>query len=644
MSLPTVYEYYAGGGISAGLSTDQPYFTLNNKNITIYSGAMHYFRVPQDQWRDRLQKMRAAGLNTVETYIPWNLHEFQDGVYDIGNGGSDFSHLLNIQRFLEIAQEEDLLAIIRPGPYICSEWEFGGLPSWLLKNKGIRVRTSDELFMARVTSYFTMILSILSVLNWHSGGPIIAYQIENEYGSLGERDMTYLNGLKQLFLDNGVKEMLFTSDGASIGNLGQIPGVLYTANFAGDATNQLNIAQSYQPGKPSMVMEYWSGWFDHWTEQHHTTDIFSFTATLLEILNYPASVNFYMFHGGTNFGFMNGANSGNGAGDNSGFQPTTNSYDYDAPLNEHGDYTEKYWVIREILKEHGKNPVSIPDPPESKPLKAYPEIEITDEMSFSEMLQHDFLPNKQSEELVTMEEVDQKYGYITYRKEQIDLPENTKLKVLGYVTDTLMVLLNGELLSPVLNHPDDLTKFGYWKSKDQVLELPECTNCTLDLIVENWGRVNFGGLHQFEQRKGFHEGQVLINDEPLQDVNIISVEFPWYSNPYWEDWTPSNGTELTGPKLCKATLTVDENEELLDTYVDMRDWTKGIVIVNDYVLSRYSKLGPQQALYLPGSFLKKGENKILVFEHFNGSDSIKFSDKQIFETVYKSNDENLRGI
>lgn len=230
--LPTLYEFYTAGGIFNGLSMDQSYFTLNNKNITIYSGAMHYFRVPKEYWRDRLRKMRAAGLNAVETYVPWNLHEPEPNNFDFGAGGSDMQDFLNITEFLKTAQEEDLLAIVRPGPYICSEWEFGGLPSWLLRDKGIKVRTSERTYMKHVTSYFNVLLPILAALQFTNGGPIIALQVENEYGSTEQKgkfvpDKAYLEELRLLHLKNGIVELLFTSDSPTMhGSVGTIPGVL----------------------------------------------------------------------------------------------------------------------------------------------------------------------------------------------------------------------------------------------------------------------------------------------------------------------------------------------------------------------------------------------------------------------------------
>ncbi|CAH1981048.1 unnamed protein product [Acanthoscelides obtectus] len=359
--LPTLYEHYTAGGIHTGLNSDKPYFTLNDKNISIYSGAIHYFRVPKEYWRDRLRKLRAAGLNTVETYVPWNLHEPQPDTFDFGQGGSDWEHLLDVREFLTIAKEEDLFAIVRPGPYICSEWEFGGLPSWLLREPNIRFRTSDGTFMKYVSRYFSVLLPILAMLQFTRGGPIIAFQVENEYAStylpgIFLPDKKYLRQLRQLMIDHGIKEQLMTSDAAMYGTIGSLPGlVLQTANFAGNPENEFSQLKTFQPARPIMAMEYWTGWFDHWSEQHHLRNDSDFRDNLERILRYPASVNMYMFIGGTSFGFMNGANLDNGLSDNSGYQPDTTSYDYDPPLAENGDYTIKYVMVKELLKKY--NPI-----------------------------------------------------------------------------------------------------------------------------------------------------------------------------------------------------------------------------------------------------------------------------------------------
>lgn len=634
-NLPTLYEYYTQGGVTAGLSADQSYFTLNNKNITIYSGAMNYFRVPQEYWRDRLRKIRAAGLNTVETYVPWNLHEPEPGHFDFGQGGSDFQDLLDVEKFLKTAQEEDLLAIVRPGPYICNELEFGGLPSWLLREKNMKIRTSDKTFVHYFQRYFTTLFAILTTLQFSKGGPIIAFQIENEYGAVRNKDLKYLEILRDTYRSKGLIELLFTSDTPSLGKIGMLPGVLYTANFKKHATMELNIMDKYQPGKPSMVMEYWSGWYDHWLAQHHTTDVKVFQNVLNNILKYPASVNIYMFHGGTTWGFLNGANIMGFRTDNSKFLPDTNSYDYDAPLNEAGDYTLKYYIARELIMSYNKIPIRMPTLPKQTPRIAYDRIQITHQLSFNKVISQ--APHHiKSHQLLPMEYLPinnnggQSYGYIVYRKTNLNIPYNSILEIDGYVCDTVMILINGKLMSSVLETEDDLKQFGYWKKKDSSLKLgrKEYINATLDIVVQNWGRISFGRLAQFKQLKGLWQGNVTINNEILHDWEIVPLEFKknWTNGlTEWEE-----ATFDMGPALYKANLKVHKR---VDTFVDMRGWNNGIVMINGFVLSRYLRLGPQQAAFLPAPFLKVGNNEIVVFEHFVPNRWINFSANQIYQVI-----------
>jgi len=632
--LPTLYEHYTSGGISAGLSADQPYFTLNNKNITLYSGALHYFRVPQEYWRDRMRKMRAAGLNTVETYVPWNLHEPEPGVYDFGDGGTDFQDLLHVEKFLKMAQEEDLFAIVRPGPYICSEWEFGGLPSWLLREKGIQVRTSDQIFMDAVRRFFNALFPILVGLQFKLGGPIIAFQIENEYGYVHNKDLSYLEGLKQMFLDNGLNELLVTSDLPTAGNDGQIPGVLYTANFNFDPEEQLNVMQTYQPGKPSMVMEYWSGWFDHWTETHHTVTTEHFADLYERILKFPSSVNLYMFHGGTSFGFMNGANIEGTSTDNAGFQPDTSSYDYDAPLSEAGDYTGKYYAFQSLIEQYTDVQLLHPEAPAETTKGAYPNVSITESLSLQNLIEQSIII--ESETLMPMEllpinnNAGQSYGYIVYRK-VLDIPAGSTLKIGGRVCDTVMVLINGVLKSKVTESQLDLNGFGYWRLKDSTLNLgaEEYTGATLDLVVANWGRNNFGSLDQMVQYKGLWQGNVSINNDNISNWQIIPLEFKknWINSlTGWQ--TPAN--LITGPTLYKGTFEVSES---VDTFIDMSNWKQGFVAINGFVISRHFSLGPQQTAFLPAPFVKPGVNEIVIFEHFIPQNEITFSPTPIYKTI-----------
>lgn len=644
--VPSLYEYYTGNGIQQGLNANQSYFTLNNRNITIYSGAMHYFRVPKPYWRDRLRRMRAAGLNAVETYIPWNLHEFQQNRFDFGNGGSDFEDFLDVKEFLETAKDEDLFAIVRPGPFICSEWEFGGFPSWLLREKNIKLRTSDDSYMKYVKRYFNVLLPILAMLQFTKGGPIIAFQVENEYGSTERKgvftpDKLYLWKLRQLMLDNGIVELLVSSDSPTgHGDRGTLPGVfLQTANFASDPEKEFNALKQLQSNKPTMAMEFWTGWFDHWSEIHHTRNDEDFYNVLERILKYPASVNMYMFHGGTSFGFMNGANVNNDKDDNSGYQPDTTSYDYDAPLNEAGDYTMKYVMVKKLIAQYNPIKTRLPEAPAIKQKMAYPPITLKSQLLLEEILQT--IQPINTSKLMPMELLPinngsgQSYGYIIYRT-KVDLLPNSILKIAGHVCDSVIVMVDGILLSKPLLSPNDLNGFGYWRINNGKMTLPSQSlkNVTLDLIVENWGRNNFGYLSQFNQFKGLWQGDVYINEKKIDQWEIFPLEFKskWTNNQL-NGWHSVVDRWAPGPALYKAELDV---EKPFDTFVDMSEWTKGIVIVNGFVLGRYAKIGPQQTVYLPAPLLNVGKNTILVFEHFIPSTRIVFTAAPYYKTALEN--------
>lgn len=641
--LPTLYDYYIEGGITSGLGVNQPNFTLNDRHIQIFSGAMHYFRVPPPYWRDRLRRMRAAGINTVETYVPWNLHHPEIDQFDFGKGERDMSEFLDVVKFLNIVQEEDMLAIVRPGPYICSEWEFGGLPSWLLRTKDMKIRTSQTSFMQHVAKYFNVLLPLLALLQFTKGGPIIAFQVENEYGSTETKDFVpdkkYLVELRNLFIRNGIDELLFTSDGTSLhGAIGTLPGLLFqTSNFADGPEQEFAALAKLQPGKPFMAMEFWTGWFDHWSEEHHIRNNSEFKDVLERILRYPASVNMYMFHGGTSFGFTNGANMIGTSIDNGGYIPDTTSYDYDAPLSENGDYTEKYVIINQLLKQYNSVQLRAPLAPAVHLRKKYDSIMITEQLSLGEMIKqvpHEF--NKKN--VIPMEFLPinngsgQSYGYIVYKKEGLDLSANSLLKIKGRVCDTVMVLINGMLISKPLVKGSDLNGFGTWRIKDSSLNLgmTDIYNATLELVVENWGRNGFGSLKQFNQLKGLWQGDILINNIKITDWIITPLEFKkkWTNN--LSKWHEPQDTWLPSPSLYKAEFIV--NSKAIDTYIDMSNWTKGIVMINGFVLGRYSVIGPQQTLYLPAPFIKEGPNEIVVFEHYYASNFINFSAEPIFKT------------
>ncbi|GJQ86290.1 hypothetical protein Trydic_g8986 [Trypoxylus dichotomus] len=591
-SPPTLYQYYTRDGISSGLKTTPNEFLLNNKPITLFSGALHYFRVHPDHWRDRLRKIRAANLNCVETYFCWNLHNPEPELFDFGSGGSDFEAFLNIEEFVRVAQEEDLLVIARPGPYICAEWDFGGVPAWLLRDPEVKIRTSDKKYMMHVEKYFGKLFGILARYQFTKGGPIIAFQIENEYGNVKEDgkpiDKEYLELLKGLCWKNNIVELLFTSDTPSNGNAGSLPDVLYTANFQEDPEKELELLKRFQPDKPLMVMEYWTGWFDHWTEKHHTRTNEAFSDVFERILKYPSSVNMYMFHGGTNWGFLNGANLKDSTTDNGSYQPDTSSYDYDAPLDEAGDYTNKYHSVREIVKKYTKIQLKTPEIPKLTERIAYDEITITKEIILNDLLKT-LQPNK-SKNLIPMENLPinnnsgQKYGYIVYRIENLDIFPNSILKIEGHVCDTILVLIDGELKSKIPTSNKDLDDFGFWRMGNPTLNLGDFhgKNAILDLIVENMGRVNYGKLGQFNQYKGLWQGSAYLNDVKLENWQIFPLEFKTKWTNSLVGWSKANLNE-NGPKLYKAIL--DVKSEPKDTYIDMRNWvraTTGLLLTRSF--------------------------------------------------------------
>ncbi|MDR0855448.1 MAG: beta-galactosidase, partial [Christensenellaceae bacterium] len=315
-------------------------FFLDGNKINIYSGALHYFRVLPELWEDRLQKLKDMGLNTVETYVEWNFHEYKKGVWDFG-GWRD------VAKFIKTAQKVGLYAIVRPGPYICAERNNGGLPYYLIADKNARVRCYEEKYLERVSEFYRRVLAALAPLQHSKGGNIIAFQIENEYGSFGN-DKRYLNFCKDAIIQNGITELLFTSDGTAQYMLtgGTVDGVLPTGNFgSGGRGNFANLKKSAPEGAPMMCAEYWLGWFDYFGGIHHRRPVKTITPDIRFFLENNHNFSLYMFHGGTNFGFSGGANY------DGTYRPHTTSYDYDAPLNEWGGYTKKYHALRKLLFE-----------------------------------------------------------------------------------------------------------------------------------------------------------------------------------------------------------------------------------------------------------------------------------------------------
>lgn len=559
---------------------DDESFLLNGEEFKIHSGELHYPRIPREYWRDRLQKARAMGLNTISTYIFWNLHEPLPNQFT-------FSGNLDVAEFVRIAQDVGLWVIIRPGPYVCSEWDLGGLPSWLLRDRDITLRSSDPRYLNPALRYLERLGKELAPLQIDSAGPIIMMQVENEYGSYAN-DKKYLTAVEQGLRRAGFVVPLFTSDGPAphLLEAGTLPGILPVVNFGGNPQQAFATLAAFRDDIPHMTGEYWCGWFTHWGDSAWGG---SNTAVQTEELRWMvengASFNLYMFHGGTNFGWMAGANVGPRYG------PDVTSYDYDAPLNEMGNPTAKYLSFRNVLKEHQPSGSVLPDVP--WPVRAMEIPDITVEHSadlFASLGPALRLPQPRS-----MEELGQDYGYILYRTKLIG-PKEGALTVTE-PHDFALVYLDGKFI-------DTLDRM---KGETSVT-LPRSDNeePILDVLVEAMGRVNFG--QHLKDRKGITE-RVTLRGVTLMDWEAFQIRLrsEQHKNLRLGD------DEHDGPRFFSGTFTL---QDTADTFLDMSAWAKGVVWVNGNHLGRYWNIGPQQRLYLPGPWLRKGENSVLIMDLF----------------------------
>lgn len=562
-------------------------FYLNDKKIKIISGALHYFRVVPEYWTDRLEKLKALGCNTVETYVPWNFHEPKEGVFD-------FEGQKDLAKFTKLAQDLGLLVILRPTPYICAEWEFGGLPAWLLKYPSIRVRSNCEIFLNAVDKYFAELFKHIYPLQATQGGPIIMMQIENEYGSFGNNKI-YLKNLKNMMIKYGCEVPLFTSDGAwrEVLESGTIldEDVLPTVNFGSKTKEQFGYFKEFLEKnnleKPMMCMEFWLGWFSNWGQEFKRRDAQDAANELKDMLD-MGHVNFYMYHGGTNFGFYNGCCCPDE------ISPQTTNYDYDALLNEHGEFTEKYYKFKEVISNYAE----IPNVDFSTNIKkiSYGSVELKNKVSLFSTLDTISKPIY-SENTLNMEALDQNYGYILYRSNIGSKNNLERFKLVG-MDDRAQVFINE-------NYHSTLYKEKF-VSKNQTLQLEKEDNNILDILVENVGRVNYGpNLLSPSQRKGI-KGGVMIDihlhtgwDHYCLELNNISeVDF---SGVYKENTPAFYEYEF-------------EVNELGDTFLNVDGFGKGVAFINGFNLGRFWDIGPTNYLYIPAPLLKEGINKIVIFE------------------------------
>ncbi|MGB8481613.1 MAG: beta-galactosidase family protein [Acidobacteriaceae bacterium] len=549
-------------------------FLLDGKPFQIISGEMHYARVPRAYWRDRLRMAKAMGLNSITTYVFWNWHERKPGVYD-------FSGNRDVAEFVREAQREGLYVILRPGPYSCAEWDFGGFPAWLLKDPNMVVRSRDPQFLAAARAWLLRLGQELAPLQIGNGGPIIAVQVENEYGSYGQ-DHAYMEDIHHMLVDAGfTKAQLYTADGPEQVPRGSLPELPAVINFGpGDAQEGFAKLKQLRPNGPMMTGEYWDGWFDHWGAPH-TADTPDQQAKDLDwILRQGYSVSLYMFHGGTSFGWMNGANSNGKI-----YEPDVTSYDYNAPLDESGRPTPKYDHFRAIIaKDTGVTP---PPVPAVQPTMTLPAFSLVEDVSLWKSLP----APTHSERPLSMESVDQAYGYILYRT-QVEGPVTGDL-TFDALHDYAQVYVDGKLAGTVDR------RLGQYQLPLHV----SSAHAQLDVLVENTGRVNFGPSLPAE-RAGI-VGRVKLAQKMLTGWEI-------YPLPMLKPGQLAySKAPCSGACFYRASFTVTTPK---DTFLDTSALTKGEVWLNGRALGRFWNIGPQKTLYVPAPWLKPGKNEVVVFD------------------------------
>jgi len=558
-------------------------FLMDGEPYTIVSGAMHYFRIPREYWRDRLTKLKECGFNTVETYTCWNLHEKREGEFD-------FSGMLDVAAYADEAASLGLNLILRPGPYICSEWEFGGLPAWLLKYGDMAIRCNDPLYLEKVRRYYHALFDELRPRLSTNGGNIIMVQIENEYGSFGN-DKDYLRAVVDIYRECGVDVTLFTSDGPCWWMLGggTLPEYLCVANFGSHPKENFAMLEQFRPDQPKMCGEYWCGWFDHWYEEHHVREAEELAGLFRDMLEAGASLNFYMFHGGTNFGFMNGANHGGK------YEPTITSYDYNALLSEAGDRTPAYYAVRKINEEFfGPLP---PLTAKDSEKAAYGPVELTEECFILDAAPAMTEP-VYSAAPKYQESIGQNWGFTLYSTVVKGPREEMTLRA-DEINDRAVVFMDGEWKG----------LFERSRRADKVtVELGRDESVKMDILLENMGRINYGP--EMRDRKG------MVGIRFGQQNHYGWQMYPLTMEPEQLAKIPFRAKKESGVKkssFLRGTLTVEGEPK--DTFIRLDGFHHGFVAVNGFNLGRYyNDAGPQKTLYCPAPMLRSGDNEVIVFE------------------------------
>lgn len=567
------------GAFEVGQNT----FLLNGQPFVVKAAEIHYPRIPKPYWEHRIQMCKALGMNTICLYIFWNIHEQEEGKFDF-SGNND------VAEFCRLAQKHGMYVIVRPGPYVCAEWEMGGLPWWLLKKSDIGLRDNDPYFLERTRIFMNEVGKELADLQITKGGNIIMFQVENEYGAYGT-NKEYVANIRDIVKEAGMNEVpLFQCDWSSNFEKNALDDLLWTINFGTGANidKQFQRLKELRPETPLMCSEFWSGWFDHWGAKHETRSAQALVGGLKEMLDQNISFSLYMTHGGTSFGHWGGANFPN-------FSPTTTSYDYDAPINEYGRATPKYLEVRKLLEQYLPEGEELPKIPDSIPTVAIPSFNLTECAPLFNNLPEPIY----SEDIKSMEYFDQGWGSILYRTKLKSSHSPQKL-VITDPNDWTQVYINGKKIAT-------LNRLKGEKS----LELPPVNEGdVLDILVEAMGRMNFGkGIYDW---KGITKDVELKSDDSSVslkgwNVYLIPSEYDFAKDKQFQKQTNLEGL----PAYYNGEFSLDK---IGDTFLDMSRWHKGMVWVNGHAIGRFWHIGPQQALYVPGCWLKKGRNEVIVLD------------------------------
>ena len=583
-------------------TTGDKTFLLNGQPFIVKAAEVHYPRIPRPYWEHRIQMCKALGMNAVCIYIFWNIHEQKEGQFDF-TGNND------VAEFCRLAQKNGLYVIVRPGPYVCAEWEMGGLPWWLLKKKDIRLRERDPYFMERVKIFEEKVGEQLKPLTIQNGGPIIMIQVENEYGSYGE-DKPYVSEIRDCLRGIYGKELsLFQCDWSSNFEKNGLDDLTWTMNFGTGANidQQFRRLGELRPDAPKMCSEFWSGWFDKWGARHETRPAKDMVEGMDEMLSKGISFSLYMTHGGTSFGHWAGANS-------PGFAPDVTSYDYDAPINEYGQATPKFWELRKMMEKYndGKKMPSVPKAP--MPIITVPKFELKEFAPL--MYANGGLNTDGNADDLTFEAHNLGWGYAAYYTTLPELPHPSVLTADFH--DFAQVFIDGKYIG----------KVDRVKNEKSLTIPPAKAGSMLVIVVEAMGRINFGraikdfkgiiGNVTISSKAGKHDVTYSLNDWEKYFVNdeyetallALKRASATENNDYIENFK-DDAKMMGGRGYYRGYFNL---KKVGDTFLNFETWGKGQVYVNGHAMGRIWSIGPQQTLYIPGCWLKKGKNEIIVLD------------------------------